>query len=782
MGIPAGAADASGGRGGLGELVRSHRVAAGLTQEELAQRSGLGVRTISDIERGRIGRPHRRSVELLCDALGLVVPGSDNPTYPVPGSPAAGRADHAGSAAGPQQPVVVPRQLPATIRNFAGRADELKILDGLLDGVDGPAGTTLIAAISGTAGVGKTALAVYWAHRASDHFPDGQLYVNLRGFDPSGAPAAPEEVIRAFLNAFGVPPGQVPASPDAQIALYRSLLAGRRMLIILDNARDDAQVRPLLPGSSVCMVVVTSRRQLAGLAATECAHLLTLDVLSPAEAQEMLSRRLAPELLDGEPGAAGELISLCARLPLALAIAAARSAARPARPLQVLVEELRPAQGRLGVLDAADEADAVTSARAVLSWSYEGLTEPAARMFRMLAVHPGPDISAAAAASVAGVPADQARQVLAELVRASLLAEHADGRYTCHDLLRAYAAEQASTSDSDGDRRAAMGRMLDHYLHTAFGAAMLLDEIDPPPGPPAAVPGVVAEQLADRGEAYAWFEAERPVLSAAISQATRSGFDGHAWHLSQVLREFYIRRAYWADSAVTQQLAAAVADRAADQAAQAVAHRCLGAALIRLGRYAEAAVHLDLALDLYQRVDDPHGECRVLFQQAVMFGLQGDYQRALTRGRLARLLARACGEPADEGYALNATGQFHARLGSRRLALAYWERALAMHRQTGTRLGEALTLQNLGVLRLDTGDCPRAIALLERAALICAETGDRYYHADIIDDLGDAYHAAGDLAAAHESWRQALAAFEDLQDPRAGQCRAKLPAHHRSAS
>ena len=220
----------------------------------------------------------------------------------------------------------MPRQLPATIRNFAGRADELKSLDGLLDGVDGPAGTTLIAAISGTAGVGKTALAVHWAHRASEHFPDGQLYVNLRGFDPSGAPAAPEEVIRAFLNAFGVPAGQVPASPDAQIALYRSLLAGRRMLIILDNARDDAQVRPLLPGSSACMVVVTSRRQLAGLAATECAHLLTLDVLSPAEAQEMLSRRLGPELLDGEPGAVGELISLCARLPLALAIAAARAA------------------------------------------------------------------------------------------------------------------------------------------------------------------------------------------------------------------------------------------------------------------------------------------------------------------------------------------------------------------------------------------------------------------------------------------------------------------------
>ncbi len=324
-----------------------------------------------------------------------------------------------------------------------------------------------------------------------------------------------------------------------------------------------------------------------------------------------------------------------------------------------------------------------------------------------------------------------------------------------------------------------MHRMLDHYLHTAFGAAMLLDQIDPPAPPPAALPGVTPEVLADRRQAYAWFEAERPVLSAAISYAARHGFDGHAWHLPQALREFYIRRAYWAESAATQQVAAAIAGRAADEAGQATAHRGLGAALVRLGRYAEAAVHLDLALDLYRRLGDQPGECRVIFQQAVMFGLQDDYRRALSCGRLARRLARAAGEPADEGHALNVTGQFHARLGRRRLAMAYWERALALHRQSGNRLGEALTQQNLGVLRLHSGDGKGAIALLAEAALICAETGDRFYYADIIDDLGDAYQAAGNLPAAHESWRQALAEFEDLQHPRAKQSRAKLPAHAR---
>jgi transcriptional regulator with XRE-family HTH domain len=445
MRIVPGQVDAAADR--FGELVRGRRVAAGLTQEELAQLSGLGVRTISDIERGRIGRPHRRSVDLLCDALGLAAPGRDG-TGRAPGWAPASLADLDGRAGSTPLLPVVPRQLPAAIPQLAGRADELRTLDALLDRFDTAAGTALLVAISGTAGVGKTALAVHWALQAAEWFPDGQLYVNLRGFDPSGAPVAPEEAIRGFLDAFGMPAERIPASPDAQAALYRSLLAGRRMLIILDNARDDAQVRPLLPGSAPCLVVVTSRRQLAGLAATEAAHLLTLNTLTRAEAREMLSDRLGHHLVDDETGAVGELISLCAGLPLALAIAAARHAARPSHPLQALVDELRPEQDRLRVLDATDVADAVTSARAVFSWSYHSLTHPAARMFRLLAAHPGPNITAAGAAGLAGVSPGQARQLLRDLVLANLLAEHADGSYTLNDLLRAYAAEQAGTTDS----------------------------------------------------------------------------------------------------------------------------------------------------------------------------------------------------------------------------------------------------------------------------------------------------------------------------------------------
>jgi len=441
-------------------------VAAGLTQEELAQRSGLGVRTISDIERGRITRPHRRSVDLLRDALGLPAPGREEMGRAAPGvagRAAATLADRNGHAATPPLLPVVPRQLPTGIRHLAGRTDDLRTLDALLDRFDSAAGTALILAISGTAGVGKTALAVHWAHRAAENFPGGQLYVNLRGFDPSGDPVAPAEAIRGFLDALGMSAEPIPESQEAQAALYRSLVAGRRMLIILDNARDDAQVRPLLPGSAPCLVVVTSRRQLAGLAATEAAHLLTLGMLTDAEARELLSHRLGRELVDDQTGAVSELIRLCAGLPLALAIAAARHAARPSQPLQALVEELRPAHNRLKVLDATDVADAVTSARAVFSWSYQSLGNHAARMFRLLAAHQGPDITAAAAASAAGVGQDRARQLLTELVLANLLTEHADGSYTFNDLLRAYAAEQADGSEGDADRRlAAVRRMMDH--------------------------------------------------------------------------------------------------------------------------------------------------------------------------------------------------------------------------------------------------------------------------------------------------------------------------------
>ena len=340
-------------------------------------------------------------------------------------------------------------------------------------------------------------------------FPDGQLYADLRGFSPSGDPDPPARVVRRFLDALGVAPQAVPADADAQAPLYRSVLAGKRMLVVLDNARDAAQVRPLLPGSAGCLVVITSRSQLAGLAAVEGAQLLPLGLLTEQEARELLAGRLGAGRVEAEPEAVNELIRLCARLPLALAITAARAAARPEHPLAALAEELHAADGPLDALDAGDPA---ASVRSVFSWSYRQLSPAAAQLFRLLGIHPGPDISVSAAASLAGIETAHARWLLAELTRAHLIAGSAHGCYAFHDLLRAYAAEQAHALDSDAARREALGRALDHYLHTADAAAGLVNpsraslSIAPPE------PCVMSEQLAGQRQALAWFEAEHRLV------------------------------------------------------------------------------------------------------------------------------------------------------------------------------------------------------------------------------------------------------------------------------
>ncbi len=349
-----------------------------------------------------------------------------------PPAPAVGLAQ-----AIPKLPV--PAQLPSAVPALAGRGAELASLDALLPraaqaGSD-PGAAAVIVVLSGTAGVGKTALAVHWAHRVAAQFPDGQLYVNLQGFDPGGTALEPGEAVRGFLEAFGVPATRTPAALAAQAGLFRSLLAGKQVLVVLDNARDVEQVRALLPGSPGCLAIVTSRDRLAGLVATEGAYPLTLDLLPAAGARDLLARRLGPGRVGREPAAVDDIIAGCARLPLALTIAAARAATSPGFPLAVFGAELR---GATRALDPLPGGDPATDVRAVFSWSYRALSDPAARMFRLLGLHPGPDISLAAAASLAAAKPGQARVPLGELTQAHLLAEHTPGRYACHDLLRAW--------------------------------------------------------------------------------------------------------------------------------------------------------------------------------------------------------------------------------------------------------------------------------------------------------------------------------------------------------
>jgi DNA-binding SARP family transcriptional activator len=683
----------------------------------------------------------------------------------------SGRAAGAATAAGGLAPEV-PRQLPTAVADFTGRAGELAALTQILDQASAKApGTVVISAIGGMAGVGKTALALHWAHQVAGRFPDGQLYVNLRGFDAGGIPVSPAEAIRGFLDALGVPPGRVPPAPDAQAGLYRSLLADRRMLVVLDNARDEQQVRPLLPASSGCLVLVTSRHQLTGLAAAEGARLISLDVLTQAEAVRLLAIRLGQAPAAAEPEALSEIAALCARLPLALAVAAARTAARPGFPLAAVADELRDVASRLDALDAGDPA---ASVRAAFSWSYRQLSTEAARVFRLLGTHPGPDISAPAAASLAGIDQAEARHLLRELIRAQLIAEHVPGRFSFHDLLRAYAADQARDTDGLAEREAATGRVLDHYLHTAARAARLLDPAKEPVPLAAPRPGAAPEQPGDPQQALDWFEAEHQVLLAAIIRAAQSGFDAHAWQLPWARVYFLRTRGHWHEWAATQRMALNAATRLGDLAAQAMSSRLLGAACKALRDHDQALGHYARSLGLYQQLGDRSGEARVQLGLVALAVLQGRPADALGNAEQALRLYQAIGDKAGEADALNNVGATHGLLGHYQQARAFCRQALAMHAEVGYRRPDGYAWDSLGYAEHHLGNFAEAADCYQRALRLHRESGDRFNEADTLTHLGDTRQAARELAQAREAWRQALAILEQLRHPDAERVRAKL--------
>jgi DNA-binding SARP family transcriptional activator/tetratricopeptide (TPR) repeat protein len=684
--------------------------------------------------------------------------------------PALAVAEPARSAAAEPQRVT-PRELPSAVPGFTGRSAELRALTGLLDrsGTQG-AEPIVITAIGGTAGVGKTALALQWAHQVAPKFVDGQLYVNLRGFGPSGTPVASGEAIRGFLDALGVAPDRVPASFDAQTGLYR-LVAGKRVLIVLDNAGDVDQVRPLLPGSPGCLVLITSRTRLTGLTAREGAHLLSLDVLTEAEARQMLMLRLGGDRAAAEPGAVSEITSLCARLPLALAIAAARAADRPRFPLAELAAELRGAHSRLDALDAGDPA---ASVRAVFSWSIWQLSSAAARMFRLLGLHPGPDISAPAAASLADVPRAWARQCLGELTRAHLLTEHVPGRYAFHDLLRVYAAEQAQTTDSESDREAATSRMLGHYLHTAHTAALLLRPSRETISPAPPRRGVTPEQPIDHQQAVAWFEAERNVLLAVSAVAANAGFDVHAWQIPWAMADFLSWRGYWLEQVAIQRTAVAATTRLGDVAGQAESRRLLANSCARLADYDEARAHLAACLELYQQIGDRAGQARTHQSLSLTNERQGHLDAAIRHAGEALSLFRAIGHQAGQARSLNNIGYCLVQLGNYQQARSCCQQALSLWRKIGDRNDEATTLDSLGYAEHHLGHHAQAASCYSRALAIFRELGDQYYQAGTLTHLGDTHQSAGMLQQARGAWQQALDILDDLRHPDAGQVRAKL--------
>jgi tetratricopeptide (TPR) repeat protein len=541
------------------------------------------------------------------------------------------------------------------------------------------------------------------------------------------------------------------------------------MLVVLDNARDVDQVRPLLPGSPGCLTVVTSRSELTGLL-TDGAHPVPVDLLTTAEATALLARRLGQQRVDSQPEAAQKIVERCGRLPLALALVCARAAAHPGFALADLAAELAAADR----LDALAGADGDTDLRAVFFWSYQALRPAAAELFRLLGLHPGPTVSPAAMASLAGVPVAEARRGLAGLVAAHLAAEPVPGRYALHDLLRAYAADLTASLDPEPQRQAATRRMLDHYLHTAHAAAAVLYPQRDPITPAPPTPGVVAERPAGEPAAMGWFAAEHQVLLPLLDLAAATGLDGHVWQLAWTMRDYLNWRGHWLDWVATQTAAVAAAQRLADPAGQALAHRSLARAYTELGRYPDARTHLDRALQLAEQLADHTTAAHIHLDLSRVHARTGDHPAALRHAEAALASFQAAGHRTGHALALNAVGWCHALLGHHTQALTHCQHALTIHQQTGNRWGEADTWDSLGYAHHHLGQHTDAIDCYQHAADLYQDIGDRYGQATIHEHLGDAHHAAGNPHAAAASWQQALDMLTALAHPDTGRLRHKL--------
>jgi DNA-binding SARP family transcriptional activator len=655
-------------------------------------------------------------------------------------------------SAGARPEPVAPRELPGPVPHFVGRAAELADLTGMLERASAHRPPTLvISAIAGMAGVGKTALAIQWAHQVADRFPDGQLHVNLRGYDP-GQPRSAADALAGFLRSLGLAEQDIPAGTAERAARYRSLLAGRRMLIMIDNARDVEQVRPLLPGSPSCMTVVTSRDALAGLVARDGAARLDLGLLPPAEAVRLL-RALIGERVDAEPEATQRLAGYCARLPLALRVASERAAASPGVSLADVTSELADQQARLDLLDAA--GDRLTAVRAVFSWSLRHLDDQAARAFRLLGLHPGADWDVYAAAALTGTTLGQARWLLDRLARAHLIQPAGTGRYGMHDLLRAYAAEQAAGSGHEQEREEALTRLFDHYLATASVAASTLFRADPdqprPPQPAGPVPPVTSPAAA-----LAWLDAQRSVLVAVAAQAADHGWPGHAIGLAATIFR-YLDVGHFTEAAAMHDHARRAAARVGDRAAEAAALTMLGASDVAQGRLGQAISHLEQALALCREDGDRIGEARALGHLGQADYCRGHYQQSAGCHRTALAIYLEVGDLAGEARELHHLGVIDLRQDRYQQAAGYFQRSLALFREAGAPSGEASVLGHLGELELRQGRYVQAADHLRASLSLGREIGNRLCQAQALARLGISELRQGQRRQAIGHLRESLA-------------------------
>ena len=670
----------------------------------------------------------------------------------------------------------IPAQLPHDVSGFTGREPELAALESLAAEQESTA--VVISAIDGTAGIGKTALAVHFAHRVARAFPDGQLFVNLRGFDPDQPPLAPGDVLAGFSRALGADPSQLPKDVDELAATYRSLLSGRRVLVVLDNAASAEQIRPLLPGTARCLAVVTSRNRLSGLAARDGAERLTLDLLTPAEAVALIAQVAGNERTAANLAATSKLAELCGWLPLALRITADRAAAHHYLAMTDLVDELTLEQDRLDALAADDKA---TQVRAVFSWSYRALAPEAARAFRLLGLHPGPHISTPAAAALIDAPIPETRQLLKTLAGGHLLEETGRNRYQFHDLVRVYAAECAQASEPESIRAAAIHRLLTWYLHTADAFFRIFNPdnrhvpLDPPPS--ACRPPVFTTHRL----ALEWAENERANLIPAIRQLTAVGDDAIAWKLPVTLMLVFEMQRRIADLIPALHSGLIAARQAGDRTAEAMILTRLAEAYLEAGQPAQTAELCQRALDISTETGDLYGQWLAPYLEGLSNLYIDRFDDALDCIQHALATARQASNLRAEGMSLTWLGVVHEHLGSLELAIDLCGKAVAILKRTGNRWQYAFAVEKLAEACRHQGCISDAIGHYEQALLVHRETGDRWTEASVLVELGQAQRAVGEVDAARQSWQAALSIFEEFDHTRTQQVRTLLKGFGTSA-
>lgn len=731
----------------FGEVVRGHRRRRAWTQEVLAERTGISVRSIRNIEAGHIHTPRAGTLRLLADAFELE--GAERDRFFSLSQEAATSA-----AASPVGQRAARFSLPPDVAGFTGRTAELAAIAATATRTAPRVGVVAIHAIEGMPGVGKTTLAVHAAHQLADRYPDGQVFVDLHAHTSGLSPADPADALADLLRADGVDPRQLPDSLDARAALWRDRMAGRRALIVLDNVRSTVQVSPLLPGSDTVLVLITSRRRLGDL--PHAAH-LHLNVLPHTDAVRMFTR-LAPRAAD-EPGAdnaVAELVQMCEYLPSAISILASRYAAHPTWTTHDLLAEFRTTRERLLTVKSEN-----ATVNAAFDLSYQHLPPQRQRFFRLLGLTPGVDIDCYAAAALTGTNLEDAIGNLDELYNDHLLDETGPRRYRMHDLVRAYTRVRATATEPDHARERAVDRLLAYYEHTAKHADALIADYDRPAATSTSVPAARPD-LSRWDDALAWLRIERPNLEACLQYAT----SGRRYHrvvgLAAGLSTLLHRDGPWSQAADLYERAAYAAARTGDRVGQATALQNLGTVRRLAGDNPTADNLLHQALTIYTETGNRHGEANTLTELGRVRRVEGDYPAANDLLCRALTIHVETGNRLGQASTLNTLANLRWLAGDYTAAADMLCQALAIHTETGNRHGQATTLYELGVVRWLTGDYPAADTLFHEALTIYIETGNLYGQASALSSLGVARRLIGDYSAAADILCQALSICKEI--------------------